>query len=228
MKGINEEGYLIIEDRIYTIRGMQVMIDRDIAALYGVETKRLNEQVRRNINRFPEDFMFQLTKEECLRSQIATLNSEPGKHLKYLPYAFTENGIAMLSSVLRSEIAINVNIRIMRTFTQLRRQLLYNPDLFKRIEVVEYHQLEFKRWMSQTDNKVEKILNKFEERDVRPNQGIFFDGQIFDAYTFVADLIRSAQESIVLIDNYVDDAVLKLLSKRAEGVLATTVRPPQR
>jgi len=177
MKGINEEGYLIIEDRIYTIRGMQVMIDRDIAALYGVETKRLNEQVRRNINRFPEDFMFQLTKEECLRSQIATLNSEQGKHLKYLPYAFTENGIAMLSSVLRSEIAINVNIRIMRTFTQL----------------------EFKRWMSQTDNKVEKILNKFEERDVRPKQGIFFDGQIFDAYTFVADLIRSAQESIVMI-----------------------------
>lgn len=173
MKGINEEGYLIIEDRIYTIRGMQVMIDRDIAALYGVETKRLNEQVRRNINRFPEDFMFQLTKEECLRSQIATLNSEQGKHLKYLPYAFTEN-------------------------------------------------------QSQTDNKVEKILNKFEEIDVRPKQGIFFDGQIFDAYTFVADLICSAQESIVLIDNYVDDAVLKLLSKRAEGVLATTVRPPQR
>lgn len=104
-----------LDGMIYTIRGKKVMIDRDLAALYGVETKRLNEQVRRNIKRFPEDFMFQLSKEECLRSQIATLNTTQGKHLKYLPYAFTENGIAMLSSVLRSEVAIEVNIRIMRT-----------------------------------------------------------------------------------------------------------------
>ena len=131
-----------IESLIKVIRGQQVMLDRDLAALYGVETKRLNEQVKRNIKRFPEDFMFQLTREECLRSQIATLNEGRGQHLKYMPYVFTENGVAMLSSVLRSDTAIEVNIRIMRAFTSMRHFLQNNAEEFQRLFLLEYHQLE--------------------------------------------------------------------------------------
>ena len=131
-----------IEPLIKVIRGQQVMLDRDLATLYGVETKRLNEQVKRNIKRFPEDFMFQLTKDECLRSQIATLNEGRGQHLKYMPYVFTENGVAMLSSVLRSDTAIEVNIRIMRAFTSMRHFLQNNAEVFLRLFLLEYHQLE--------------------------------------------------------------------------------------
>ena len=131
-----------IEPLIKIIRGQQVMLDRDLATLYGVETKRLNEQVKRNIKRFPEDFMFQLTKDECLRSQIATLNEGRGQHLKYKPYVFTENGVAMLSSVLRSDTAIEVNIRIMRAFVSMRHFLQNNAEEFQRLFLLEYHQLE--------------------------------------------------------------------------------------
>ena len=131
-----------VEPLIKIIRGQQVMLDRDLATLYGVETKRLNEQVKRNIKRFPEDFMFQLTKDECLRSQIATLNEGRGQHLKYMPYVFTENGVAMLSSVLRSDTAIEVNIRIMRAFTSMRHFLQNNAEVFQRLFLLEYHQLE--------------------------------------------------------------------------------------
>ena len=131
-----------IEPLIKIIRGQRVMLDLDLATLYGVETKRLNEQVKRNIKRFPEDFMFQLTKDECLRSQIATLNEGRGQHLKYMPYVFTENGVAMLSSVLRSDTAIEVNIRIMRAFTSMRHFLQNNAEVFQRLFLLEYHQLE--------------------------------------------------------------------------------------
>ena len=134
-----------IEPLIKINRGQQVMLDRDLATLYGVETKRLNEQVKRNIKRFPEDFMFQLTKDECLRSQIATLNEGRGQHLKYMPYVFTENGVAMLSSVLRSDTAIEVNIRIMRAFTSMRHFLQNNAEVFQRLSTMEYHQLEMQR-----------------------------------------------------------------------------------
>ena len=134
-----------IEPLIKIIRGQQVMLDRDLATLYGVETKRLNEQVKRNIKRFPEDFMFQLTKDECLRSQIATLNEGRGQHLKYMPYVFTENGVSMLSSVLRSDTAIEVNIRIMRAFVSMRHFMVNNASMFSRLETIEYHQLEISR-----------------------------------------------------------------------------------
>ena len=134
-----------IEPLIKIIRGQQVMLDRDLATLYGVETKRLNEQVKRNIKRFPEDFMFQLTKDECLRSQIATLNEGRGQHLKYMPYVFTENGVAMLSSILRSDTAIEVNIRIMRAFTSMRHFLQNNAEVFQRLSTMEYHQLEMQQ-----------------------------------------------------------------------------------
>ena len=213
-----------IEERIFTIRGRQVMIDRDLAQLYGVETKRLNEQVKRNIERFPEDFMFQLSQEECLtlstndlKSQIAT-SSWGGTRKK--PYAFTENGIAMLSGVLNSETAIEVNIKIMRTFTQMRCTIAHNKDLLGRIETIEYQQLKAQKHLYEHDYKFEQVLNMIEQNVIQPKQGIFFDGQIYDAYAFVADLVRTASRRIVLIDNYIDDTVLTMLSKRAVGVEA--------
>ena len=211
---------LRIEERIYSVRGKQVMIDKDLALLYGVEVKRLNEQVRRNMERFPEDFMFQLTPEECLRSQIATLNTARGQHLKYMPYAFTEYGIAMLSGVLRSETAIAANIRIMRAFADMRKLIPQQQEMFRRIESLEHHQLEMSHKLSETADKVENILNRMENNSSLPTQGIFFDGQIYDAYSFVADLVRKATERIILIDNYIDDTVLTLLDKRADGVEA--------
>ena len=217
----SEEGKKQIEERIFNIRGKQVMIDKDLALLYGVETKRLNEQVKRNIERFPEDFMFQLTLEECLRSQIATLNQAQGKHLKYLPFAFTENGIAMLSSVLRSETAIAVNIKIMRTFTKIRKSVPQDSNLLNRVELIEYNQSDMRKLLLETTNKVDSIFQHMQSRDKLPVQGIFFDGQIYDAYTFVAELMRKAARRIVLIDNYIDDTVLTMLSKRADGVEAT-------
>ena len=210
-----------IEERIFTIREKQVMIDKDLALLYGVETKRLNEQVKRNIERFPEDFMFQLTHEECLRSQFATLNPEQGQHLKYRPYAFTENGIAMLSGILRSETAIAVNIKIMRTFTQIRKSVYKDSTLLNRVELIEYNQSDMRKLLEETTNKVDSIFKSMQETPISPVQGIFFDGQIYDAYTFVADLVRKAARRIVLIDNYIDDTVLTLLDKRASGVEAT-------
>lgn len=210
-----------IEDRIFTIRGKQVMIDKDLALLYGVETKRLNEQVKRNIERFPEDFMFQLTMEECLRSQFATLNQAQGQHLKYLPYAFTENGIAMLSSVLRSETAIAVNIKIMRTFSQIRKSVYKDSNLSNRVELIEYNMSDMRRLLIETTDKVDSIFESMKGTSILPIQGIFFDGQIFDAYTFVSDLIRKAIRRIVLIDNYIDDTVLTLLDKRFPDVTAT-------
>ena len=215
------ENNVKIEERIFSIRGRQVMIDKDLALLYGVETKRLNEQVKRNIERFPEDFMFQLTHEECLRSQIATLNIKQGQNIKYLPYAFTENGIAMLSSVLRSETAIAVNIRIMRTFTHIRKSVYKETNLLNRVELIEYNQSDMRKLLEETTNKVDSIFKSMQETPISPIQGIFFDGQIYDAYTFVADLVRKAQRRIVLIDNYIDDTVLTMLDKRATGVEAT-------
>ena len=210
-----------IEERIFTIRRKQVMIDKDLALLYGVETKRLNEQVKRNIERFPEDFMFQLTMEECLRSQFATLNQAQGQHLKYLPYAFTENGIAMLSSVLRSETAIAVNIKIMRTFSQIRKSVYKDSNLSNRVELIEYNMSDMRRLLIETTDKVDSIFESMKGTSILQTQGIFFDGQIFDAYTFVADLIRKAIRRIVLIDNYIDDTVLTLLNKRFPDVTAT-------
>lgn len=208
-----------IQPMIKVIRGQQVILDSDLSALYGVETRRLNEQVKRNIERFPDDFMFQLRKEELdnLMSQNAT--SSWGGTRK-LPYAFTEQGIAMLSSVLKSQTAVEVNIRIMRAFITMRRFIATNAQLFQRLETIEYHQLEMKQHQEVTDRRIDEVF-KHLDADIPPMQGIFYDGQVFDAYRFVSDLIRKAKQSIVLIDNYVDDTVLTLLDKRSEGVSAT-------
>lgn len=208
-----------IQPMIKVIRGQQVMLDSDLSALYGVETRRLNEQVKRNIERFPDDFMFQLRKEELdnLMSQNAT--SSWGGTRK-LPYAFTEQGIAMLSSVLKSQTAVEVNIRIMRAFITMRRFIATNAQLFQRLETIEYHQLEMKQHQEVTDRRIDEVF-KHLDADIPPMQGIFYDGQVFDTYRFVSDLIRKAKQSIVLIDNYVDGTVLTLLDKRSEGVSAT-------
>ena len=208
-----------IKPMIRVIRGQQVMIDRDLAQLYGVETKRLNEQVKRNIERFPDDFMFQLNKDEVeiLKSQNAT-SSWGGD--RRLPYAFTEQGIAMLSSVLKSQTAVDVNIRIMRAFVSMRRFIATNAQLFQRLETIEYHQLEMKQHQEVTDKRIDEVFRRL-DANIPPIQGIFYDGQVFDAYRFVSDLMRKAKRSIVLIDNYVDDTVLTLLDKRENGVTAT-------
>ena len=198
-----------IESLIYIIRDQQVMFDSDLAKLYGVETKVLNQAVKRNIQRFPEDFMFQLTKEECLRSQFVTSNGSRGG-TRYMPYVFTENGVAMLSSVLRSDKAVEVNINIMRAFSAMRNFLMNNAAIFQRMDQLEMKQLK-------TDEKVDAILDKLGDNE-KPKEGIFFNGQIFDAYALVADLIRQAKTRIVVIDNYIDDSVLVQLSKRNPGV----------
>ena len=208
-----------IQPLIRVIRGQHVMLDRDLSLLYKVETKRLNEQVKRNIERFPEDFMFQLSKDdvEILKSQNAT-SSWGGD--RRLPYAFTEQGIAMLSSVLKSQTAVDVNIRIMRAFVSMRRFIATNSQLFQRLETIEYHQLEMKQHQEITDKRIDEVFKKLDANNP-PVQGIFYDGQVFDAYRFVSDLMRKAKLSVVLIDNYVDDTVLTLLDKREDGVTAT-------
>jgi len=268
-----------IENLIHVIRGKQVMLDHDLARLYGVDTKRLNEQVKRNIERFPEDFMFQLSKEEFenwksqyatsnakeflrsqfatlengedfLRSQIVTLNEEENlksqiatssevKILKsqiatsswggkrYTPYAFTENGVAMLSSVLRTPLAISTNIQIMRAFTASRHFWASNAQMFQRLDVMERNQLalnahqeELSAGLADTNHRLEEVFRRLDNGSAKPTQGIFYDGEVFDAYIFINDRIREAKKRIVLIDNYVDDSVLKMLDKRNKGVTA--------
>lgn len=209
-----------IAQLIMNIRGMQVMVDRDLAILYGVENKRLNEQVRRNIERFPERFRFQLTKEETneLVANCDRLNAL--KHSTVMPYVFTEQGISMLSTVLHSQTAIAVSIKIMDAFVAMRRFIATNAQLFQRLETIEYHQLEMKQHQEVADKRIDEVFKRL-DANIPPMQGIFYDGQVFDAYRFVSDLIRKAKRSIVLIDNYVDDTVLTLLDKREDGVTAT-------
>lgn len=216
-----------VESLIQVVRGQQVMLDRDLAELYGVETKRLNEQVKRNIERFPEDFMFQLTSNEFdnLKSQIAT-SSWGG--VRKLPYAFTEQGVAMLSGVLKSPTAVEVNIRIMRAFVSMRHFMANNAAIFQRLETIEFNQLESNKVQAKIlahqevqDHRIDELFRRLDEGVYKPKQGIFFDNQIYDAYSFVSELVKGAKQRIILIDNYVDETVLTLLDKRGENVSAT-------
>ncbi len=206
-----------IENQIYTVRGQQVMLDSDLASIYQVETKVFNQAVKRNAERFPENFRFQLAQQEFdtinLRSQIVTSSLNYGGR-RYLPYVFTEQGIAMLASVLRSTVAIKVSIEIMNAFVEMRRMLMSNASLFHRLDKIELKQLE-------ADQKFEEIFKALESEKLHSEKGVFYNGQIFDAYTFVSDIIRSAESSIILLDNYVDDTVLTLLGKRNNNVTAT-------
>lgn len=205
-----------VKSHIYSIRGTEVMLDRELAQLYGVETKVLNQAVKRNIQRFPERFMFQVSPEEwdSLKSQIVTSNKGRGGD-RYLPYLFTEQGVTQLSTILRSKTAIEVSIRIMDAFVAMRRFLSTNAGMFQRIEKVEQHQM-------LTDKKVELVLKRMDELAPRvtPEQ-IFATGCVWDAWSYISDLIRSSNARVVLIDNFVDDRVLTLLDKRNDAVSAT-------
>ena len=201
-----------IESRILTIRGVQVMLDRDLAELYQVETRVLNQAVKRNTERFPEEFCFQLTYVEFnnWKSQIVMSNKDK-IGLRRPPFAFTEQGIAMLSAVLRSEIAVTISIQIIKAFIELRKLASNYRGIIQRLEGVERKQLE-------NEENFEKVFKALENNNEIPTQGIFFDGQIFDAYKLVSDIVRSAKESIVLIDNYIDESTLTLLSKKDQAV----------
>lgn len=211
-----------IQSKIALIRDQQVLLDRDLARFYGVEVSQMNRQVKRNIERFPEDFMFQLTKaeNEALKCQYGISKQRGGD--RRLPYAFTEQGVAMLSGLLRSEVAIAANIMIMRAFVTMRRFLTMNAQIYQRLDRIEGLQLIDNQWRAETESKIETILDKLEEKTPSPTaEQIFATGCIWDAWQFVSELIRGAKVRIILIDNYVDDRVLTLLCKRKEGVSAT-------
>lgn len=204
-----------IQGCIRVIRGEQVILDRDLAQLYQVETSQLNRQVKRNIQRFPGDFMFQLTKEDADSLKCQNGTSSWGGDRRALPHAFTEQGVSMLAGLLRSEVAINANIAIMRAFVAMRRFLSANAGMFQRIERLERHQM-------LTDQKMEQVLKRMDELApaITPEQ-IFATGCVWDAWSYVSQLVRSAKQRIILIDNFVDERVLLLLTKRADGVAAT-------
>ncbi|MBU1356072.1 MAG: ORF6N domain-containing protein [Candidatus Edwardsbacteria bacterium] len=215
-----------IQNKIHTIRGVQVMLDSDLATLYQVEVKVLNQAVKRNVGRFPKEFMFYLSTDEynslrsqivtlentkSLRSQNVTLNSRRGKHRKYQPYVFTEQGVAMLSAVLRSDVAVKISISIMNAFISMRRFIAANAGIMHRVGTLEVKQLEM-------DKKMDKVWDAIESKSIQPKQGVFYNGQVFDAYKFISDLFRSAKKSIIIIDPYIDETVLIHLTKRPKGV----------
>ncbi len=220
-----------IANKIVVIRDVQVLLDRDLAEIYGVETRVFNQAVKRNIERFPDAFRFQLDEDDALeletssRSQFVTMNKSGnlrGSNIKYLPYAFTEQGVAMLSAVLRSERAIKVSIEIMNAFVQMRHYLRHNMGLVGRLNAFESkvdtklveHDLKFKK----IDENFSKIFNELDSNPKKAKEGVFFKGQIFDAYAFFQDIIKTAKKEIILIDGYVDLSVLERLSVKQKNV----------
>lgn len=200
---INENN---IKNKIYNIRNHQVMLDKDLAELYGVKSIRLREQVKRNIDRFPTDFMFQLSKNEV--DFMVSQNAIPSRqHLGgSLPYVFTEQGVSMLSSILRSETAINISIKIIRTFVEMRKLISQNISMFERFERMEQR-------LNIHDKNFDKLFKALEDKTLKPKQGIFYDGQIFDAYVFINNLLKSAVDEVILIDNYIDETIFTIFSK---------------
>ena len=221
-----------IEERIFCIRGVQVMIDKDLADFYGVETKALNQAVKRNIGRFPERYRFQLTKEEqlyynSLRSQFVTLNnlksqiatsSLRGKHSKYNSYAFTEQGVSMLASVLKSETAVQTSIKIIDAFVAMRHFMQKNAKLFVEIDNIKQHLIQTDVHLTENDKKIERVLTLLEKNHEVDKQRLFFDGQIYDAFSFMVSLVQKAKKEIFLIDNYAGIGTLDVLSKKKENV----------
>ena len=204
-----------IKNLIYNIRGKQVMLDSDVAMLYHYETKNINKSMKRNIERFPEDFCFRLTENEInsLRFQTGTLNKNGrGQHSKYLPYVYTEQGISMLAGVLKNDIAIKVSLNIIRAFIEMRKFIINNGQVFERLTNVEYKLLEH-------DKKFDEVFDELQKNEENKfQQQIFYNGQIYDAYSLIVDIIKSAKNKIVIIDNYVDDSILKMLSKKKNNV----------
>jgi hypothetical protein len=199
-----------VENRIFVVRGVQIMIDRDLAELYQTETRTLKQAIKRNLERFPKDFMFELSENEIgyLVSQFVIPSKSHFGGAK--PYAFTEQGVAMLSSVLKTPAAVSISLRIIRVFVEMRKIITHNAALFQRLDKVEFKQIE-------ADQKFEKIFKALERKDL-PEKGVFFDGQVYDAYIFVANLIRKAEKSLTLVDSYIDDTILTLFTKRAKNV----------
>ena len=202
-----------IKSLIYTIRGKQVMLDSDVARLFEYATKDLNRNVKNNIERFPEYYCFQLTDEEykSLRCKIFTLNENGrGQHRKYLPYVFTEYGITMLAGLLKSQVAVNVSIKIVNSFIEMRKFLASNGQVFERLTNVEYQ-------LQEHNKKFDEVFNQLQLGE-NIKQRIFFDGQIYDAYSIIIDIIKKADKKILIIDNYIDDSVLKMLAKKKNNV----------
>lgn len=208
------------------------MIDSDLAKLYGVETKYLKRSVKANIERFPDDFMFVIRPDEfnSLRCRNCTSNKKETSRggTRYMPFAFTEQGVAMLSSVLRSSTAIEVNIRIMRAFVAMRSFLMNNAHIFKRLETLEHNSMLLQEHQSETDKRIEEVFTRLDKKELEPIEGLLFEGQIFDAYSLISDLVRKANSRIILIDNYVDDSVLKMIDKRKDGVSAIIYTNPKK
>lgn len=204
-----------INEKIFIFRDLQVMVDKDLADLYDVETKRLNEQVKRNIERFPEEFRFQLTKEEKDELVANCDRFENLKHSTSNPYVFTEQGVAMLSAVLHSKTAIDISIQIIKAFVEMRKFLLNNAKMFQRLNNLELTQL---KHIESSDKKFKLLFDALEKNQLKAESGIFYEGQIFDPYKLISDIFRSAEKSIVIIDNYLDDSVLRMLVKRKKGV----------
>ena len=219
-----------IKNLIYTVRGKQVMLDSDVAMLYHYETKKINQAVKRNIERFPEEFCFQLTEEEMqlLRSQIVTLNKKGrGQHKKYLPYVFTEQGIAMLSALLKNEIAVQISIKIMDAFVEMRKFLSLNSAIFQRLTNVELTLLAQGKELTKHEMQFEKVFDELQKKTEKEfKQKIFFEGQIYDAYSLIIDIIKQAKQKILIIDNYIDDSILKMLSKKNKDVEAVILTTP--
>ncbi len=203
-----------IENKIYTFRSVQVMVDRDLAELYGIETKVFNQAVKRNIKRFPETFRFQLDNNE--KNELVTIcdRFKTLKHSTSLPYVFTEQGISMLSAVLKSDIAIAISIKIIESFVIMRKSISSKTILFDRFERIEQK-------LSLHDTKFNQLFSAIEEKSTPKKQHIFYDGQIFDAYLFVSDIIKSAKTSIKLIDNFIDESTLVLFTKRDANIKTT-------
>ena len=209
----NETSNEEIKNLIYIVRGKQVMLDSDVARLFGYQTKDLNRNVKNNIERFPEYYCFQLTEEEykSLRCKNFTLNKNGrGQHRKYMPYVFTEHGITMLAGLLKSNIAVNISIKIVNTFIEMRKFLIQNGQVFDRISTLEYKQLE-------NEKNFDKIFNMLQNKD-DVKQKIFFEGQIWDSYSLIIDIIKKANNKIVIIDNYIDDSILNMLAKKKNNV----------
>ena len=223
-----------IENLIYTIRGKQVMLDSDVAMLYHYETKKINQAVKRNLERFPEEFCFRLTEEEKenMWSQIVTAskNIETNKfrNKKYLPYVFTKQGIAMLSGLLKNDIAVQVSINIINVFVFMRRFLLNNGQVFQRLTNVEYTLLEQGKVLSKHEKQFEKVFDELQKNKKEEfKQKIFFDGQIYDTYSLIVDIIKKAKSKILIIDNYIDDSILQMLSKKNKNVEVIILTSPK-
>ena len=222
----NEISNLQIEKKIFVIRGVQVMIDRDIAELYGVETRILNQAVKRNLNRFPEEFMFQMNDEEFdnWKSQIV-ISSWGG--IRKAPFVFTEHGVTMLASVLKSETAVKASIQIVKAFVSMRHFVQSNSEIFAELKSIRQHQIETDVHLNESDKKIDQLFTLMDKYNVKDTQGIFFQGQIFDAYAKFETFIQAAKKEIVLIDGYVDLSVLQRLAKKQKGVKVTIYTDPK-